>query len=59
MIPDDFKRIRLAAGLSQEKLAAMIGKSRRIIVYYENGKTPIPFLVERFMLELERTHDHH
>jgi DNA-binding transcriptional regulator YiaG len=37
-----FKALRLAAGLSQPKAAALIGFKKRAIQYWEAGVNPIP-----------------
>lgn len=57
MTPDEFKSIRKKAGLTQPALAKMLGKSAAMIAKYEAKPPtyhPIPFLVKRFMKELER-----
>lgn len=41
MQPDHMKSLRKAAGMTQEKLAAEIGMTRKSINDMENGRAPI------------------
>lgn len=54
MTPAQFTAIKTKCGLSQSKLVKLLGKSIRTISRYETGKTSIPMLVARFMLEQEQ-----
>lgn len=54
MTATQFIAIRKAAGLSQTDLAALLGITRSTVARYEGGSIAIPFLVERFMRELEK-----
>ena len=54
MTPAEFTAIKTKCGLSQSKLVKLLGKSIRTISRYETGKTSIPVLVARFMLEQEQ-----
>lgn len=54
MTPAEFTAIKTKCGLSQSKLVKLLGKSIRTISRYETGKTSIPTLVARFMLEQEQ-----
>jgi len=54
MTPAEFTAIKTKCGLSQSKLVKLLGKSIRTISRYETGKTSIPMLVARFMLEQEQ-----
>ena len=44
-IGDNIKRYRLAAGMSQGRLAELIGKTRPSVSLYESGKTVPPVYV--------------
>ena len=53
-----FKAARLQAGLSQERLAAAIGVSKRTIINYENGATmppidKLPVIAKQFGTSIE------
>jgi len=53
MTPAAFKTIRTSAKLTQSVLASRLGyKGRDIVARYEAGRSPIPFLVQEFMLNL-------
>lgn len=49
--PDERRRLRLASGLSQQKLADIIGVSRQTICQYESGArmTPRGSLLARYV----------
>jgi DNA-binding transcriptional regulator YiaG len=50
----EFKALRLAAGLSQPKAAALIGFKKRAIQYWEAGANPIPQAAfELFKIKVE------
>jgi len=54
MTPDTFKAIRKDADLTQPDLAKLLGyKGRDIIARYEAGRSPIPFLVREYMINLQ------
>ena len=48
----DFRSLRLALGLTQDELAAILDLSERQIIRYEAGKAPIPRTVEMAMKQL-------
>jgi DNA-binding transcriptional regulator YiaG len=43
MTPDEFKEARISLGLSQSKMAAVLGVSKRTLEYWEadDGKRPV------------------
>ncbi|MHA3225714.1 helix-turn-helix domain-containing protein [Globicatella sulfidifaciens] len=43
---------RINAGLTQEKVAKIIGKSIKTVSSYENGRTPIPMHIFRKLSNL-------
>lgn len=45
MTAEEFKSIRELLGLKQGAFGASIGKSRRTIIAYETGASPIPVAV--------------
>lgn len=50
MTPKEFKIMRIQLNInSQEKMAQMLGCSLNTVWNYENGKTPIPLLVEKYL----------
>jgi transcriptional regulator with XRE-family HTH domain len=57
LTPKDFRRIRLALGLSQTEMGRELGKSIRQVRYYETGHTDIPLLVARAVEAMERDED--
>jgi len=48
----EFKQLRQALGLSQEQLAAKLGYTRRSVIRYEDGSSPIPAVVEMALQQL-------
>lgn len=50
MTAEEFRKIRIALGLSTQGMAKFLGlKSGRMIRYYESGKKPIPQWVEKLL----------
>lgn len=45
MTPSEFRAIRVGLGLSQAKLAEVVGRDTRTVQRWEGGVTPIPVLV--------------
>jgi repressor LexA len=54
MTPDEFKRTRLALGLTQQTLADQLKRKRLAIVRYEGGARRIPGVVEVALHSLGR-----
>jgi transcriptional regulator with XRE-family HTH domain len=44
MTDEEFKKLRLKIGVSQEKLATLLNMTRRNVLYYESGSFDIPKL---------------
>jgi DNA-binding transcriptional regulator YiaG len=57
MTPKEFREIRLQLGLTQPACADLLGKKTRMIQYYESGMKPIPVLVEKYLLSLQKLRD--
>lgn len=49
MTPAEFKALRQDMDLTQEELAERLGKSQRMVRYWESGKFAIPVLVAHYM----------
>ena len=49
MKPDEFRKNRKLLGLSQERLAPVIGRTRRQIIRYETGDAAIPIIAQLAM----------
>jgi len=45
MRSDEFRRARQSLGLSQERLAEKLGRTRRSVIRYEDRSSPIPAVV--------------
>jgi DNA-binding transcriptional regulator YiaG len=45
--PDEFKRWREREAYTLDTAAAVLGISRRMVAYYEQGKIPVPRVVAR------------
>lgn len=52
MTPDQLRRYRIAMDMTQEELAKKLGVDRMTILRYENGKTHIPKVSERYIIEV-------
>ena len=50
--PTDFRRLRKAAGLSQEALARQLGRTLRQVARYEQGHTTVPHWIADRLREL-------
>ena len=55
MTDQEFKQIRKAIGISQERLGKDMGRTSKQIRRYEQGKAEIPFLVAHYMNSLKVT----
>lgn len=53
MSPEEFRRLRLALGLTQEQVAEQLRTTRMTITRYEGGKRRIPGVVEVALKQLE------
>ena len=53
MTDQEFKQIRKAIGISQERLGKDMGRTSKQIRRYEHGKAEIPFLVAHYMNSLQ------
>jgi transcriptional regulator with XRE-family HTH domain len=51
MTKDEFKAARLSLGLSQRALGEALGKTQRMVAYYEAGKVAVPNSV-RLMMDM-------
>lgn len=49
---DELRKMRQALGLSQEELAEKLGYTRRSVIRYEDGSSPIPAVVEMALKHL-------
>ena len=52
MRSDEFRRARQSLGLSQEQLAEKLGRTRRSVIRYEDGSSPIPLVVAMALRQL-------
>lgn len=50
MTPEQLKDLRTKRGMSQKELANKLGKSVHAVRSWEQGKNPIPHLVEKALL---------
>lgn len=49
MAPEEFKRLRVRHGLTQEEAGRLLGVARNTVTRWENERHPIPVLVARLM----------
>jgi len=49
---NELKKTRQALGLSQEQLAEKLGYTRRSVIRYEDGSSPVPSVVEMALKQL-------
>lgn len=54
MTPEEFKRIRTEAGLTQAQIAELLDVTRTAVRHWEAGRRPISGSVRIVMLVLER-----
>jgi repressor LexA len=52
MRSDEFRRARQSLELSQEQLAEKLGRTRRSVIRYEDGSSPIPLVVAMALRQL-------
>ena len=57
MTPKQLKEFRKKHGLSQEKLAEIVGRNRENISRYENEEMAIPFFFDAVLEKWEREND--
>lgn len=49
MTKEEFKKIRLDINLTQEQLALRLGRSKKDVWDYENGKKEVPKVVIKYL----------
>lgn len=49
---NELRKMRQALGLSQEQLAEKLGYTRRSVIRYEDGSSPVPSVVEMALKQL-------
>lgn len=47
MTPDQFRTWRKAFGMTQADAGQLLDRTRRAIIEYEDGTTPVPWVVEQ------------